>query len=686
MPETVAGAGRRELSTQAHLLALAAAILLPLVLAVGLLLGRYAEVERARYRQDALELARQLAADVDRELDGMTLALRILATSPALAAGDLAAFHAQARAALRYRGANVVLRDRAGQQLVNTRLPWGTPLPVTAAAEVKAADAAALATGEPYVSDLFVGTVSQQRLLLVDVPVRRDGAAARALSMTLTPARLSELLAGGVPSHEWTASVVDRADRIAARSRQAERFVGGRATEDLRRATVGIEGAWDGTTREGTPVLAAYARPTLAPGWRVAVGVPRARIEAPLRRLLLMLAAGTVTILGSSALLAAWRGRRLAGSVRLLAEAAVALGRGEVVRPVVSPVREVNQVGDALATAHRRTTEILESIGDAFYALDRELRFTYANRHALAFWERSADEILDRPVLDAFPQGRGSDVHRALTAVLATGEAVHLETFSPVVHRWLAFDVLPSGTGLAVYFRDVTERKEAEERIRRLAHHDDLTGLPNRALLRDRLGQALARARRDGGRVAVLLLDLDDFKGVNDSLGHPAGDALLRGIAGRLSGTLRASDTLARLGGDEFALVQIGLGEPAAAAAAALARKVLAALAAPFDLDGHEVHAAASLGIALSPGDGGDADELLKNADLALYRAKAEGRGRFRFFEPAMEAAVRARRRRERELRRALERRECALWHQPRLFLRAGACGGVQAQIGCPHR
>jgi diguanylate cyclase (GGDEF)-like protein/PAS domain S-box-containing protein len=682
MPDSMAGASRRELSAQAHLLALATAILLPLLLAAGLLLWRYAEAERDRCRQDALELARQLAASVDRELDGMVLALQILAISPALAAGDLAAFDVQARAALRYRGANVVLRDRAGQQLVNTRLPRGAPLPVTSSPEVRAADATALATGAPYVSDLFVGTVSRQRLLFVDLPVLHDGAA-HALSMTLSPARLSELLAAGVPSPAWTASVVDRTGRIAGRSREAERFIGDLATEDLRRATAGTEGAWDGVTLEGTPVLAAHARPRLAPGWRVAVGVPRALVEAPLWRLLRLLLAGAALVLALATLLAGWWGRRLARAVRGLASAGIALGRGGSVQPIASPVREVNQVGAALAAAHRRTAEILESIGDAFYALDRRLRFTYANRHALAFWGRSADEILDRPVFDAFPQGRGSDVHRALTAALTSGEAVHLETFSPVIHRWLAFDVLPSGTGLAVYFRDVTERKETEDRIRRLAHHDELTGLPNRALLRDRLGQALELARREGGRVAVLLLDLDDFKSVNDTLGHPAGDALLRGIADRLGGIIRGSDTLARLGGDEFALVQVEARQPAGAAA--LAAKLLAALEAPLDLDGHEVHAAACLGVAVFPEDGADADGLLKNADLALYQAKAEGRGRFRFFEPAMEAQARARRRLEGELRRALERGEFALYYQPLLDLRGGAVAGFEALLRWRH-
>src|SRR4051794_5107858 len=356
MADTVQAIRRWEPPIRAHLLALAAAILLPIVLAAGGLLWRYAEDERDRYRENALELARQLAEDVDRELDGMVLALQVLATAPALQAGDLAAFDAQARAVLRYRGANVVLRDRTGQQLVSTRLPFGAPLPVTASPEVREADAAVFATGQPYVSDLFTGTVSHEQLLFADVPVRRDGEVAYALVMTITPGRLSELLAAGLPSPEWMAAAVDRKDRVIARAQEAGRAVGGTAAEDLRRNTAGTEGTWTGVTREGVPVLSAYTRPDLA-GWRVVVGVPVDAVEAPLRHLLRLLLAYAALVLGLSALLAAWWGDRLARPVRALAGAGAALGRGEPVAAVASRVREVALVGRALAAASARLRE-----------------------------------------------------------------------------------------------------------------------------------------------------------------------------------------------------------------------------------------------------------------------------------------------------------------------------------------
>jgi len=230
---------------------------------------------------------------------------------------------------------------------------------------------------------------------------------------------------------------------------------------------------------------------------------------------------------------------------------------------------------------------------------------------------------------------------------------------------------------------DITARKAAEERIAHLALHDALTGLPNRALLQDRLTQELARARRTGARVGVMLLDLDEFKDVNDSFGHDAGDRLLRAVAERIGGLVRASDTLARVGGDEFALIQSDARGPEAAAA--LARKILVGLALPFDLDGQEVHASASLGIALFPEDGRGPSDLLRSADLALYRAKQEGRRRCRLFDAAMDTEARTRRRIERELRRALDEGELALHYQPQLDLESGRFAAVEALVRWNH-
>ena len=209
---------------------------------------------------------------------------------------------------------------------------------------------------------------------------------------------------------------------------------------------------------------------------------------------------------------------------------------------------------------------------------------------------------------------------------------------------------------------DITERRRAEQQIAHMARHDALTGLPNRVLFRERLAEALAGVSR-GGKLAVLYLDLDRFKGVNDTLGHPIGDELLKAVAGRLRHCVRETDTVARLGGDEFAIIQTGIEQPLDAAT--LARRIGEAVRAPYELDGHAVVVDASIGIAIAPSDGDEPDELLKNADMALYRAKADGRGTYRFFEPAMDMRMKARRELEIELRQALAAGEFELHYQP---------------------
>jgi diguanylate cyclase (GGDEF)-like protein/PAS domain S-box-containing protein len=189
---------------------------------------------------------------------------------------------------------------------------------------------------------------------------------------------------------------------------------------------------------------------------------------------------------------------------------------------------------------------------------------------------------------------------------------------------------------------DITERKRVEQQVRHLAHHDALTSLPNRALLLDRLRQALRQARRERGRIAVVMLDLDHFKSVNDTLGHPFGDRLLCAVAERLQTTIRESDTLARFGGDEFALVQTRLQEPRGASV--LAEKILAALAQPFVLDRQEVRITTSIGIAICPEHGAEPEPLIEHADIALYQAKARGRARAELFAETMKADLLARR------------------------------------------
>ncbi len=232
--------------------------------------------------------------------------------------------------------------------------------------------------------------------------------------------------------------------------------------------------------------------------------------------------------------------------------------------------------------------------------------------------------------------------------------------------------------------RDITERLEVQERINYLAYYDALTNLPNRLLFTDRLEQALSRVRRHGTRVAVLFMDLDRFKEINDTLGHLLGDDLLYQVAQRLLDCVRASDTVARMGGDEFVVIVPDL-EDTAESVEVLAQRILQAFTEPFDLDGQLVHVSPSIGIALAPEHGDSVETLMKHADLAMYRAKEFGRNRAQCYAAEMSAAVSERRTMEGQLRQALERNEFSVVYQPQVSRHTGRIFGVEALIRWQH-
>jgi diguanylate cyclase (GGDEF)-like protein len=240
---------------------------------------------------------------------------------------------------------------------------------------------------------------------------------------------------------------------------------------------------------------------------------------------------------------------------------------------------------------------------------------------------------------------------------------------------------MPGGGWVSTH-QDVTEQRSTEMRIRHLARHDSLTDLPNRLMFRETMEAAKARIDR-GQMLAVLAIDLDHFKAVNDTLGHGAGDAVLTMVADRLRACCRETDMVARLGGDEFAVLSAQVDRPNDAAV--LAARIVKQIGEPFVLDTHNVMIGASVGIALAPGDGSDADTLLNNADLALYRAKKEGRGAFHFFEQSMDAALQQRRAVEQGLRQALTRNEFRLVFQPLFNLVQNRICGLEALLRWYH-
>lgn len=272
-------------------------------------------------------------------------------------------------------------------------------------------------------------------------------------------------------------------------------------------------------------------------------------------------------------------------------------------------------------------------------------------------------------------------IRERVAAVRERVSSTKIQTLSD--GRVLAISHQPmSDGGWVATHQDITDQRRSEAKIAHMALHDALTDLPNRTLLNERLEQGLAYARR-GEIVATHLLDLDHFKNVNDTLGHAVGDKLLQLVSQRLSSLVRETDTVARMGGDEFAIVQTALEQPADAAT--LANRIIDAISAPYDIDGHQVTIGTSVGIAIGPNDGTDPDQLMRNADLALYRGKSEGRGIYRFFEPGMDSQLKARRALECDLRAALTEGQFILYYQPVINLERNDITGFEALIRWQH-
>jgi diguanylate cyclase (GGDEF)-like protein len=309
-------------------------------------------------------------------------------------------------------------------------------------------------------------------------------------------------------------------------------------------------------------------------------------------------------------------------------------------------------------------------IGLAMFDADRRLiicnkRYSeiYRLPPELAVPGTTLDSILAQRVAAGVSAGANSS--RYVNDVLArTGNSepgLHLAELSDGRTLSILHQPLPGGGWVSTH-EDVTEWRKAEARIRHMARHDALTDLPNRVLFKERIEEALKLVRR-GESIAVLCMDLDRFKAVNDTLGHPIGDALLQRVSDRIREIVRDVDTVARFGGDEFAIIQVGTEQPQGTTA--LAHRLIEALGAGYEIDGHEIVIGCSLGISVAPEDGEDADQLIKKADMALYRAKLDGRATYRFFEPHMDARMQARRALELDLRKALAEGEFELVYQP---------------------
>lgn len=347
----------------------------------------------------------------------------------------------------------------------------------------------------------------------------------------------------------------------------------------------------------------------------------------------------------------------------------------------------------AHSESNRFARDIIDNAGEGIVVYDRDLRYVLWNAFMKELTGLGPEDVLGRGAMEVFPNLAEQQVEEMLRRALH-GESVSspdVHYFIPSTDRrgWVSAVYRPyvdddgEIIGVIALIRDITERKAAEQQIEYQAYHDALTGLANRHLFQEHLSLALALAQRHQKQVAVLFLDLDHFKVVNDSLGHSVGDALLQQIARRLKAAVREGDTVARVGGDEFTIVLQDLARPQDAAI--VAQKVLRTVAQPMDVQTHRLYVTTSIGITMSPEDGEDAETLLKNADTAMYRAKSEGRNTYQMSTRELSRSTQERMSVESGLHEALESGAFTLLYQPQIDVETGTIAGMEALLRWRH-
>ena len=688
------------LSIRARLILLVLAVLLPAAALVAWFVAADAREARDLAHAGVQNLAQEAAADLGLLLREDQTLLERLAARPLVRALDakqcdpLIGEYAR----LRPEFTALVLSDLVGNGICS---PLARP-PQRVEGSAQPWFEAGVRSGRFSVGEAYLGRPAGHWLSALTYPVRDgSGKVAGLLVLPLDLQALQQRLRYAAPQNALVA-VLDARDRVLLRSSSAT--PGSRAGAARQSGAPKPAGAASGL---GDGVERRYAAAGVAgTGWRVLAGVTQEAVFAAHRaRIVRGSAIGAAALLLALAL-AYWIAAAILGPVRELARTSARIADGDLAArasvdgpaEIESVARQFNRMLDVRAEAEQGLREseerlhgIVHMAAEAIVVVDERFNVVLFNPTAEAIFGCSAAQVVGNSV-ERFVPARLRDAARKYMALFsAAGTGVvrmgdHSEIFGLRADGGefpLEISLARVGRGgrslYSAVLNDVSARRRDEERLNALANYDPLTALPNRALFHQRLQRSLAHAQRFNEDLAVLFIDLDRFKNVNDTLGHDAGDSVLQAVAGRLKDCLREVDTLARLGGDEFALLIEQVAD--ARFVGNVARKLLKTIGEPLMIGEQEYQITASIGISTFPADGSDATTLLKNADIAMYRAKERGKNNSQFYAAAMNAHSVARLSLETGLRHALERGEFVLHYQPKVDIASGRITGMEALV-----
>lgn len=681
-------------SVRSILLSLVLACLLPGVIGAIVLFTLQYQAGRVQQERDMIHTARALAQAVDGHLLRVQATAEALATADSLVQGHFERFHERAQKAIADAGigSNVVLRNNAEQLILNTSKEYGAPLPPQPSRDhVRRV----FATGQPAASDLFKVPQYKHPIISLDVPVVIDGVVTYSLGIGVLPEHFQAILkAQDLPS-DWVAGILDSGGTIVGRNLSLDEFIGKKASNKLLEAMMTApEGAVEATTNEGISTLTFYRRSPVT-GWSVAIGIPQDSISDALSAPRTSLALGVIALFVLGLTLAWFKGGRIARSFNVLIAPSAALGAGA---PAIIPhtgIQEADKVAAALGRAstllNAKDAQLLEA-----HRLARIGTWSWDVRTGQVTSSESLAAVCGREV-PPFAEQRGTFlteeswdcVNTAAQEAIRTGKGYDLEI--QVNHGsgstiWMnaKCEAVQDERGEVIELhgtlQDISERKLSERQIRDAALHDILTGLPNRALVMEYCEHLLAAANRGHSQGALLFIDLDRFKPINDLYGHETGDEVLKEISNRLLACTRDEDLVGRLGGDEFVVILSYINADRHRAAV-VARHIIDSLSRPISVNGLELGVSASIGISYFPHHARDVGGLIHTADLAMYHCKKTGKASFRFYTTELEKQAEEEILIELRLKKALAQGGFRLHYQPVIDIKSGKLIGAEALV-----